>query len=191
MVENRLPVDWWGNLNCRREAGDKPRVGWAGGLGHTGDLELIADVVRDLAEEVEWVFLGMCPDAIRPYVHEYHEGVEISRYPEKLASLDLDLALAPLEDNLFNRCKSNLRLLEYGACGYPVVCSDVEPYRRSGLPVTLVRNRYKEWMDAIRELLADAGERQRQGDSLKRRVLDDWMLDGDALRRWCEGWTRF
>ena len=38
--------------------------------------------------------------------------------------ISLRLAVAPLEDNLFNACKSNLRLLEYGACAIPVVCSD-------------------------------------------------------------------
>ena len=76
--------------------------------------------------------------------------MEIHLYPEKLASLGLDLALAPLEDNLFNRCKSNLKFLEYGACGYPVIASDIECYRGSGLPVTLVKNRYRDWLEAIR-----------------------------------------
>ncbi len=58
--ENRLPVSWWKGLQTQRRQGQKPRVGWAGGSSHTGDLELIADVVRDLAAEVEWVFFGMC-----------------------------------------------------------------------------------------------------------------------------------
>ena len=60
-------------------------------------------------------------------------GVPIERYPRALAALDLDLALAPVEQNLFNECKSNLRLLEYGACGFPVVCSDaLLPGRSAG-----------------------------------------------------------
>lgn len=96
---------------------------------------MIADVVKELAGEVEWVFFGMCPAAIRPYVHEVHAGVEIDSYPAALARLDLDLAVAPVEQNLFNECKSNLRLLEYGACGFPVVCSDLECYK-GDLPVT-------------------------------------------------------
>ena len=116
---------------------------------------MIVEVVRTLAGEVEWVFMGMCPDALQPYVHEFHPGVAIADYPNRLAALDLDLALAPLEDNLFNRCKTNLRQLEYGACGYPVVCSDIDPFRDSGLPVTLVRNRTDDWLQAIRMHLAD------------------------------------
>src|SRR3546814_11325588 len=65
---------WWSDLSAARGRGVKPRVGWAGGISHTGDLELIFDVVRELAGEVEWVFMGMCPDKIRPYVHEVHAG---------------------------------------------------------------------------------------------------------------------
>src|SRR5690606_25014450 len=146
IVQNRLPVEWWSNLHSERRVGRKPRVGWAGGSSHTGDLELIFDVVRELANEVEWVFFGMCPDLLRPYVHAFHPGISIERYSERLARLKLGLALAPLEMNLFNECKSNLRILEYGACGYPVICTDIDPYR-CGMPVTLVKNRTEDWLE--------------------------------------------
>jgi glycosyltransferase involved in cell wall biosynthesis len=187
VVPNRLPVDWWGSLTSRRRRSAKPRVGWAGGISHRGDLELIIEVVRALANEVEWVFMGMCPDALRPLVHEFHEGVPIEQYPAKLASLDLDLALAPLEDNVFNACKSNLRLLEYGACGFPVVCSDIVCYR-GDLPVTRVRNRFKEWTDAIRMHLADLDATAKMGDALRAAVHRDWLLTGDNLRAWRDAW---
>jgi hypothetical protein len=187
VVANRLPVDWWGGLAGQRRKGAKPRVGWAGGSGHRGDLELIAEVVRELAGEVEWVFLGMCPEKLRRYVHEFHDGVPIEQYPAKLAALDLDLALAPLEDNVFNACKSNLRLLEYGACGFPVVCSDIVCYR-GGLPVTRVRNRYKEWIDAIRMHVADLDATARMGDALREAVRRNWMLAGEHLVAWRDAW---
>jgi len=189
VVENCLPLDWWGNLKSMRQQGEKPRVGWAGGVGHTGDLELVTDVVRDLADEVDWVFFGMCPESLLPFVHESHKGVEISQYPEKLASLNLDLAIAPLEDNLFNRCKSNLRLLEYGICGFPVVCSDVEPYREHNLPVTRVRNRYKDWVDAIRMHINDREQTALQGDRLQAVIRKDWMLEGANLQLWLNAWN--
>lgn len=189
VMENRLPVTWWQGLDTKRRQGRKPRVGWAGGAGHTGDLELIADVVRDLADEVEWVFFGMCPDKLRPYIHEYHEGVAIETYPEKLASLNLDLGLAPLEINLFNECKSNLRLLEYGACGIPVICTDIRPYQND-FPVMRVRNRYKEWVNAIRMHLSDLDETARLGDALQAKVRQEWMLDGANLQNWRDAWLK-
>lgn len=187
VIENRLPVGWWQGLRAQRRRGERPRVGWAGGSSHTGDLELIADVVRELADEVDWVFFGMCPPSIRPFVREVHAGVPIERYPRALAALDLDLALAPVEQNLFNECKSNLRLLEYGACGFPVVCSDVRCYQ-DDLPVTRVKNRFRDWVEAIRMHTRDLDAAARAGDNLRERVLADWMLDGEHLRAWYRAW---
>ena len=187
VVHNRLPTDWWSDLRSARRTGRKPRVGWGGGASHRGDLELIVDVIRDLADEVEWVFFGMCPDKLKPYVHEFHSGVPIQDYPAKLASLNLDLALAPLEDNLFNACKSNLRLLEYGACGFPVIASDIECYRGS-LPATLVKNRYRDWITAIREHLADLDAAAQAGDRLREAVHRDWMLRGEHLEAFRTAW---
>lgn len=187
VVLNRLPTDWWSDLPNQRRVGRKPRIGWGGGSSHRGDLELIADVVRDLADEVEWVFFGMCPDKLRPYVHEFHTGVPIEEYPRKLASLNLDLALAPLEENAFNACKSNLRLLEYGACGFPVVCTDIVCYQ-GDLPVTRVKNRYKDWTSAIRMHLDDLDATAKMGDALRDAVRGDWMLEGEKLVAWREAW---
>jgi GT2 family glycosyltransferase/SAM-dependent methyltransferase/glycosyltransferase involved in cell wall biosynthesis len=189
VVRNRLPPAWWAGLQGARGAGRRPRVGWAGGGGHRGDLELIADVVRELAGEVEWVFFGMCPEPLRRHVGEFHPPVDIERYPATLASLDLDLALAPLEKNLFNECKSNLRLLEYGACGFPVVCSDIGGYQDAALPVTRVKNRFKDWVAAIRMHLADRDATARAGDALQEAVRRDWMLQGEHLRAWRDAWT--
>lgn len=187
VVRNCLPVEWWGNLTSRRRRGQKPRVGWAGGISHTGDLQLIVDVVKELADEVEWVFFGMCPPEVVSLVAENHPGVDIDFYPEALARLDLDLALAPVEHNLFNECKSNLRLLEYGACGFPVVCSDIRCYQ-GDLPVTRVKNRFKDWVDAIRMHLSDLDATARQGDLLRERVRGEWMLEGDNLLCWAKAW---
>ncbi|WP_137972829.1 glycosyltransferase [Pseudomonas sp. F(2018)] len=189
VVKNYLPTHWWGDLQGLRRQGRKARVGWAGGVGHTGDLEMIADVVKELAGEVEWVFFGMCPEKLRPFVHEIHQGVDIDQYPKALAALNLDLALAPVEQNLFNDCKSNLRLLEYGACGFPVVCSEVRCYQDDNLPVTRVKNRFKDWVDAIRMHINDLDAAARAGDQLREAVHRDWMLSGENLLRWRKGWT--
>ncbi|MDB6443605.1 glycosyltransferase [Pseudomonas sp. 21TX0197] len=188
VVPNMLPPEPWARLTSRRATSSKPRVGWGGGTSHSGDLEIIADVVRELADEVEWVFFGMCPDALRPYIHEFHGSVALSNYPFKLASLNLDLALAPLEFHIFNDCKSNLRLLEYGACGYPVICTDTKAYE-GFLPCTKVRsNSTREWIDAIRMHLADPDASYRMGDELREAVHRDFMLGGSNLQYWLWGW---
>jgi len=188
VVPNMLAKHLWSDMRSQRRTSKKPRVGWGGGTSHHGDLAVIADVVRELANEVDWVFFGMCPDDLRPYMHEFHGVIGLDVYPAKLASLNLDLALAPLEFHIFNDCKSNLRLLEYGACGFPVICSDTKAY--SGyLPCTRIKtNTTDEWLQAIRMHLSDPDASYRMGDELREVVMRDYVLHGDNLRYWEEGW---
>lgn len=188
VLELKLPPVWWGNLNVARTEHKKPRVGWAGGSSHLGDLELIADVVKELASEVDWIFFGMCPQKLRPYVKEFHSGVPIHIYPQKLASLDLDLAVAPLENNQFNDCKSNLRLLEYGACGYPVICSNTRAFNESKLPVEIVKNRHKDWINAIRMHTHDLKNTSIRGENLKAIVSSNWTLNSQNTFTWKNLW---
>jgi len=184
VVPNRLsPV--WDGLSSRRNVGQKPRVGWVGAQQHQGDLELIEPVIAALAEEVDFVFMGMATDAIRPHLAEYHDPVKWEAYPAKLASLDLDIALAPLEMLPFNEAKSNLRLLEYGIVGWPVVCTDIYPYRTDDAPVTRVPNEPDAWIEAIRALAADAERRAREGDALR-----DWVIRGYRLVDHLDEWER-
>ena len=184
VAHNRLAVAQWGNLFSQRRTGKKIRVGWAGGGSHTGDLEIIQAVIKELQDSVEWVFMGMKPEGIHC---EFHAGVPFDLYPEKLASLNLDLALVPLEINHFNECKSNLRLLEIGACGVPIIATRIEPYQ-CGLPVTLVDNRFKDWVSAIKMHLADMDATSGMGDALRAAVHQDWMLRDHGLDEWRKAW---
>ena len=193
VVLNRLAPAMWGATPPKRQArpeGRKPRVGWAGGISHQGDLEMVASVIKDLADQVDWVFMGMCPDNIRPYIQEFVPGVPTLDYPAKLMALtqDWDLAIAPVESNAFNDCKSNLKLLEYGWCGVPVVCSDVTPYQ-GDLPATKVKNRYKDWHDAILERVSNLSACHRDGLALQAQVARDWTLTGTNVQTWYRAWT--
>ncbi len=181
VVPNYLERARWGALRSRRRRGAKPRVGWAGAQQHQGDLELLIDVVRATHREADWVFMGMCPEEIRSLCAEVHPGVTIQHYPKKLASLDLDLAVAPLELNAFNEAKSNLRLLEFGFLGWPVVSSDILPYRDA--PVCRVVNTSAAWIEAVQERIHDLDAAHKEGDVLRRWVIRDWMLE-DHLDQW-------
>ncbi len=189
VLELKLPLEWWGNLKVTRSEHKKPRVGWAGGSSHSGDLELIADVVKDLAGEVDWIFFGMCPNKLRPFIKEFHSGVPIHMYPQKLASLDLDIAIAPLENNQFNDCKSNLRLLEFGACEYPVICSNSRAFVESKLPVHIVKNKFIEWTSAIRAHITDLDACRTKGAELAYHVKASWMLEKTSLDNWKKMWA--
>lgn len=190
VIPNKLRRDVWTPLQSLRGQGSKPRVGWAGAQQHQGDLEWIEPVVRALADEVEWVFMGMCPDALRPWISEFHDFVPIDQYPAKLAGLNLDLAVAPLEQHPFNAAKSNLRILEYGILGWPVICTDIDPYRFMDAPVTRLQNEPERWIEAIRANIQDPDGLRKQGDQLRAWVLEHFILE-EGLNDWEDVLTRF
>ncbi|CAM3587873.1 glycosyltransferase family 2 protein [Pseudomonas wadenswilerensis] len=187
VVETRLPIEAWRDVQGRRRTGARPRLGWVGNSEQATDLNVIAPVIKALAADVEWVFFGYCPSSLQPYVHEYHDGVDVQQYPQTLAGLNLDLALVPLEQSLFNVCKGNQRQLEFGACAVPVICSDIGQ-GQDNLPVARVSNSYEHWIEAIGLHLANIEATQRRGDELKDAVHRYWMFDEEHQQRWCSAW---
>lgn len=161
----------------------KPRVGWIGAMQHRGDLELLIPVIEATKNDVHWVFMGMWLPEFEHLVAEKHGWVDFNEYPKKMAALDLDLALAPLELNEFNEAKSNLRLIEYGALGYPVIATDITPYRTNNPPVTLLPNEPDLWIDAIRKQLFDSKRLLQKGRDLHQWVIENYILD-DWKNQW-------
>jgi hypothetical protein len=104
-------------------------------------------------------------------------------YPGVVASLDLDVALIPASHDLHGEHKSCRLALEFGACGYPVIASDVQGLRND-LPLMRVPNTTAAWTHAIALHLNDLDESKRRGQALKQRVLSDWMIDETYLQRW-------
>lgn len=180
ILPTRLAPSQWTTLTSLRNAGQKPRIGWVGDAANIADLEIIHKLVGQLADRVEWIFFGYCPPSLRPAVAEFHVAVTPDRFPAKLASLNLDLALLPLADTPWNRNLSSVRLLEFGACGVPVICSDIISLRNA-LTVTRVENRTRHWRDAIEMHLHDLPAAHRLGDVLKAEVLQSGLLQGEDL----------
>ena len=133
------------------------RIGFAGGISHDGDLELIRPAMAAIGEEVEWVFFGTQPRN-PPVRVEYHNGVPPHEYQAVMLGLDLDLVLAPLETNRFNECKSNLRLIEAGMIGAAAIVQNIEPYRAGSPPVAGYASTADEWTAAIRRFIDASAE---------------------------------
>ena len=189
IVPNRLVKSKWWDQQSLRGAGSKPRVGWVGAQQHQGDLEILHEVIRATADEVDWVFMGMWPEGLDSCIREKHDGVSFAQYPAAVSHLNLDLAVAPLEINAFNESKSNLRLLEYGAMGWPVVASDIFPYQTNQAPVKLVPNTPEAWIEAIRERVHDLDAAYREGDALRAWVGQHYLLE-DHLDEWIGAYRR-
>lgn len=182
IVPNYLETERWCNLKLpEKRQGEKLRVGWAGGREHIADLQFILPVVQALYKDVDWIFMGLCLDELKPYIKEFHQGVLFDQYPQQLANLNLDLAIAPLIHNKFNEAKTNLRLLEYGIMGWPVVCSNIKPYQ--GAPVTHVANNVQHWITVLKEKISEPETLQHEGEQLKLWVQKNYMLE-DHLNQW-------
>ncbi|MFY1667375.1 glycosyltransferase [Pseudomonas sp. Pseu.R1] len=184
IIEERLESRWRDIQGYSYALPDgKPRIGWVGNTAQLGELALIEDVIKALASQVEWIIMGPCPESLRPYIHEWRSAVDGELYAGVLASLDLDVALIPAGNSLYSAHKSTRLALELGACGYPVIASDV-PGLRNSLPLTRVNNSTAAWTEAIAMHIDDPDQAKRLGLALKAKVVSDWMLDDAHLQRW-------
>lgn len=137
------------------------RIGWRGAFGHKDDLELIRPVIEKLAQNHKFTFVcfGWTPKDWSVDI-EHHPWVGFQKYPKYLAELKLDIAVIPLVDSGYNRCKSNIAWQEFSALKLPVVYSPTENHK--GLPGMPVTNNY-EWYEALETLIEDKGVRTKVG----------------------------
>lgn len=189
VFETLLTPELWSGLESQRGTSCKPRVGWVSQTGRNAELEIVHKVIVQMAKRVDWVFVGYCPPSLREHVAELHIAVTPERFPKKLASLNLDLAIVPRADNAWTRALSALPLLEFGACGIPVICSDIASFRNE-FKVTRVENRTKAWREALEMHLQDLDESRRMGDVLKSQVYQQGMFQGEALMKMARLWLR-
>jgi len=90
----------------------------------------------------------------------------------------LDVGIMPLTDTPFARGKCGYKLIQYMACGLPVVASPV------GVNKDIVEHGVNgflaetdaEWRSAIEMLLADAELRRRMGDAGRKKVEEHYSL---------------
>lgn len=159
VVPNFLPkFMWWGcGSRNKYNAGKKLRILWAGSASHIGkggDLEFLVPLVKKTLKEFEWVFFGVVPPELKGKV-EFHDWAEMHEYPQKIDSIDADIAIAPIKDVEFNYAKSDLKLLEYSAIGLPCITSSIGkgigPYDL--VPnINCVENKIDIWYQAIKEM---------------------------------------
>ena len=168
--EKQKTIEYDKNVKKRR----RPRVLWSGSGAHfdtTGagydDFSHVVDVVKKTLKKYQWVFMGAVPRALAQHVKsgeiEFHNWVPILDYPRAVHKLNATVAVAPLHDNPFNNSKSDLKFIEAGALGTPVVCQDMHTYKNTPLvfrtgdelvdqidSVVRTKNDYMKWVRRFR-----------------------------------------
>jgi len=110
------------------------------------------------------------------------EGRTISDYPAFFTKMDI--VLAPLEDNRFNRAKSELKMIEAGAYGLPVICSDVGPYTVLNHEVDGLKAASPgDFERLIVRLVKDPDLRKGLGSALRMRIEKEYDANDQVDRR--------
>ena len=119
-------------INSREEAKDKekPMRLFFGALNRKADWQPIMNEIYEAAIQLEGKieFLVIHDkeffDALPPKcLKTFHPTLGHEQYMEVLSSCDV--ALLPLNDTPFNRCKSDIKLIECASAGVAVICSRV------------------------------------------------------------------
>jgi glycosyltransferase involved in cell wall biosynthesis len=162
-------------------------IGYVGNPDHRADLALVAEPLKRILErrpEVRLTFVGAVPDALvgQDRVRIMKPDFRYDRFAGNLASLGLDLALAPLKSILFNDCRSNIKYLDYCSLGIPTVFSRSPAYEcvRQGETGFLCGESPEEWETAIDTLCSDTDLRRRIGSAARHDVRSNWMVEKHA-----------
>jgi glycosyltransferase involved in cell wall biosynthesis len=131
---NAINFDEWKRVKVKREKKEF-RLGWSGSPSHYTDWAKIQDELAELMKrypDVKLVLAGAMFDGtvknIDPKRIEYWPWVHPEAHPYRSVLLDLDLAIIPLADNVFNSSKSCVKWYEFSALGVPTIASNVAPY---------------------------------------------------------------
>lgn len=191
-LDERLFVDGRCILTHPATDSGKLVVGYMGTHSHLQDLLLVLEplraVLRKYQGAVEFQMVGISEDnrIIRSFdglpfqildtagKHFYPDFVPWAR-----ENLRWDVAIAPLENNLFTRGKSDIKFLDYALLGIPGIYSDVEAYRRSvmhGETGMLCENVPAVWKVALEQLLGAQEKRQLLAESAYNYVVGKRIL---------------
>ena len=164
----------------------RPRVGYVGSPTHFNvkqvpgakdDFADINNVIIKTIKDFQWVLFGGCSAELAPYVSagqiEYKPWAKIYDYPTIYNNLNLNVVIAPLQNNAFNLAKANIKYIEAGALGLPCVCQDLEPYKQAPLRF----NTADEMVNRIKSLMSDRKTYFKESDDARKVACNYWLED--------------
>lgn len=161
-------------------SGGVPRIVWIGSPTTVHYLEALAKSLQILATRVPFVLrvIGATPVISGVDV----EPVLWCEDTEVAAIAACDLGLMPLVDSPWERGKCGYKLVQYMACGLPVVASPVgvnSDIVSDGVTGFLA-DRPEQWVESMEQLLRDAALRRAMGTRGRQKVETSYCLQVTA-----------
>jgi glycosyltransferase involved in cell wall biosynthesis len=180
---------WRNPEDCGSKDGSV-KIFWAGGVSHRRDLQVCLSAIDSILHDYpNTIFITAgykSPDielmALKPHWkgRYFHlGGVDSYQYFEKLKTLNADIGIAPLEDDSFNQCKSNIKFIEYTMAGMPTVASRVGPYSDTmdhKVDGFLPKNTHQDWYHCLSKLVESRQKRLEMVISAKKKVVANWDI---------------
>lgn len=161
-----------------RAARAQATVGWVGTPQTWKELgQPILSVILPVLKAQGVVFRAIGA-AMAPWAGEHLWLVPRSEEDEVELIRSLDIGIMPLPDTPWARGKCGYKLIQYMACGLPVIASPV------GVNTSIVEHGVndflaeteEDWREALAMLLADPALRQRMGAAGRRKVESEYSL---------------
>lgn len=165
VLPNYYDPDWFNVVNSENRS-PYLRIGWAGSITHSRDIETVAPLINELMKIYPIKFI-ICGDPRfkdlleNKSMVEVYPSTSIEFYPNRLSSMALDIGIAPLVDDEFNSLKSNIKAMEYSLLKIPSVVS-YETYK--DVPTSLKCKTLKEWETALISLIESEKKRKEIGE---------------------------
>lgn len=142
------------------------RIVYAGGPSHIDDFKgvegAIIKLLNTFGDKIKLFFMGWMPESLKVDERiKFIPWIPVKDYLQTLAAIQPHIGIVPLEHNIFNKSKSNIKWLEYTAVGAVTVASNVVPYQEvitDGVNGMLVpEQRPRDWYDSVSKLVNAPG----------------------------------
>jgi len=203
-LENYIPAYFWERPK-REHKGNIIRIGWAGGTSHQEDLDFIAPIIKKIVaknKNVKFVYTGgggwntQKPDFLWKFGKDHFADIPITRreyctgsrpeiWPDRLNGMMLDIALAPLDDNIFARHKSQIKYYEYGINHWAGIYQKFLYQNVRHGDTGFLATTPEEWEGYIQKLIDNPSLRKDMGGRAYRNIKNHYTFERN-FRLWLE-----
>lgn len=196
VLPNYIDLDEWDLPHLKNET-SKIRIGWVGSITHLEDVRIVVKPLRRIYREhknIQLVILGdpRVGELFKGMPVENMSGVPQDAWPSKLHSLRLDIGLAPLRDTVFNRCKSNIKWIEYSMAMVPGVYSpivySIDTKRFDGVYGQIASDE-EQWYRNIKNYIISENLRKDIASRSRACILTGYTLKTN-IKRWVKAYKR-